>query len=191
LEILSLARMGVADRYAAFGVVGCCGGHLVPSSSPHTRGNHGASARPSPHKGSIPAHTGEPARRDSNARLVEVYPRTHGGTSRETTPRLPRGGLSPHTRGNRVGGGLRVLSHGSIPAHTGEPQLQASPGTVSQVYPRTHGGTSQTSRSPRSRGGLSPHTRGNPAEVLDQVRHVRSIPAHTGEPLTSGHPDGG
>ena len=99
-------------------------------------------------------------------------------------------GLSPRMRGNHSWMlALRwcFASHGSIPAHAGEPVDRSQD---DWVYPRACGGWG------RLRGcvadGLSPRMRGNlvaasPATVYPRAcggddRLVGSIPAHAGEP---------
>ena len=68
--------------------------------SPPTRGSRAAAVEARDGVGSIPAHTGKPARRGRPTRGAEVYPRPHG----EAVPppgEATRGeGLSPPTRGS-------------------------------------------------------------------------------------------
>ena len=129
--------------------------------SPHIRGNAAAApGLPFP-KGSIPAHTGE--RRSERPRHphCRVYPRTYGGTRnlRACTIRLP--GLSPHIRGNGMDLGEIRGNRGSIPAHTGERDLQLVRLAERRVYPRTYGGTRGNHDPAFHPWGLSPHIRGN------------------------------
>ena len=155
----------------------------VAGLSPHTRGNQDLPPAPHGWRRSIPAHTGEPPRGSTKSRSNRVYPRTHGGTDYPIVDLVPIAGLSPHTRGNQgrhLPAGVRF---GSIPAHTGEPPRSGSPWSPSGVYPRTHGGTAFPLDSGHGPPGLSPHTRGNPAARTAPVCALRSIPAHTGEPL--------
>ena len=150
--------------------------------SPHTRGNHGDGRRRARPRGSIPAHTGEPAVRSGGAGLTRVYPRTHGGTAGQQRVRAALRGLSPHTRGNRRADFGRLLRGGSIPAHTGEPGGGMTAREADRVYPRTHGGTSKARARIRTVPGLSPHTRGNRSVLPERPVFPGSIPAHTGEP---------
>ena len=71
---------------------------------------------------------------------------------------------------------------GSIPALTGKPPPQPSPGTTNRVYPRAYGET-QPPRCAQSRSrGLSPRLRGNPPRANHRTRLGGSIPALTGKP---------
>ena len=91
-------------------------------------------------------------------------------------------GLSPHIRGNLTADGVKLAGLGSIPAHTGEPNLiePLSPGR--RVYPRTYGGTRFAHAILGVEWGLSPHIRGNRLTHTDRLCRRWSIPAHTGEP---------
>ena len=111
--------------------------------------------------GSIPAHAGEPVKRNSPSGVVAVYPCPRGGTS-QSSPRPRTGrGLSLPTRGNRCVRQLDqprkrsipahagepfqahdvLFGRGSIPAHAGEPRLRPPRVFVLRVYPRPRGGT--------------------------------------------------
>ena len=153
--------------------------------SPHIRGNAAAApGLPFP-KGSIPAHTGE--RRSERPRHphCRVYPRTYGGTRnlRACTIRLP--GLSPHIRGNGMDLGEIRGNRGSIPAHTGERDLQLVRLAERRVYPRTYGGTRGNHDPAFHPWGLSPHIRGNDKPKGRVNPALGSIPAHTGERQTA------
>ena len=150
--------------------------------SPHTRGNRDGRPDQAPSQGSIPAHTGEPPRRQRRRWTARVYPRTHGGTPSAPSAARSGTGLSPHTRGNRDRRRRPRNPVGSIPAHTGEPRSPCSPGPSCRVYPRTHGGTVSGPGSTEGPTGLSPHTRGNRIGSQQTPRAAGSIPAHTGEP---------
>ena len=71
--------------------------------SPHTRGNLSRVFREVGALGSIPAHAGEPVSKTKDLRQSRVYPRTRGGTIGWGYRLTVRWGLSPHTRGNRLG----------------------------------------------------------------------------------------
>ena len=150
--------------------------------SPYTRGNRWQTMVEGQKERSIPVHTGEPARRVRTAAIIGVYPRTHGGTLIVSPVSVTSMGLSPYTRGN-LGEPFRLESHhGSIPVHTGEPNLLALIRLLSKVYPRTHGGTLIVSPVSVTSMGLSPYTRGNLGEPFRLESHHGSIPVHTGEP---------
>ena len=150
--------------------------------SPPTRGNQEAEDKGAKLLRSIPAHAGEPYRLFAFHAGGEVYPRPRGGTSSGRNFDPFRKGLSPPTRGNPRRLDDVALPDRSIPAHAGEPRAVSPDGRAHAVYPRPRGGTTG-SRSGESRAmGLSPPTRGNPAYGHRRRRHVRSIPAHAGEP---------
>ena len=156
--------------------------------SPPTRGNQ---RRHKPlgesHRGSIPAHAGEPIglsganrahagglspptrgnpmRKRRRERLPNrVYPRPRGGTG--ATPLVCQFavGLSPPTRGNPQRENQRPHAdpRRSIPAHAGEPLSRGrSQRPRFSVYPRPRGGTAYCENAQGSGRGLSPPTRGN------------------------------
>ena len=89
--------------------------------SPPTRGNP-SNWDEAAHSGrSIPAHAGEPIGWRETYCIYEVYPRPRGGTRRDRGQESVAAGLSPPTRGNRVGSATINLLGRSIPAHAGEP----------------------------------------------------------------------
>ena len=156
--------------------------HDSKGLSPHTRGNLHTVPGTGMIQGSIPAHTGKPADSLHRKSTLEVYPRTHGETSRNPAGTTGERGLSPHTRGNRRrqtlvtlrSRGLSPHTRGnpvalscpwalerSIPAHTGKPRPPSSCRRCPGVYPRTHGETVDLIAEGNHGLGLSPHTRGN------------------------------
>ena len=125
---------------------GGTGIHPDPSTthlglSPHIRGNHCLQFSGLDRDGSIPAHTGEPIRTGRRFYQPTVYPRTYGGTEAASWAIRIVKGLSPHIRGNRVSLLALLFLFGSIPAHTGEPDMRVNYGSDKRVYPRTYGGT--------------------------------------------------
>ena len=150
--------------------------------SPPTRGSQNTSPLFSSILGSIPAHTGKPARSRLARAEAAVYPRPHGEAGRRRPDKRCGNGLSPPTRGShgaRPAGDRRC---GSIPAHTGKPRRTSTPARRCGVYPRPHGEATEDPLTPSVAEGLSPPTRGS----LRMHRHARppdgSIPAHTGKP---------
>ena len=118
----------------------------------------------------------------SRPRSRTVYPRPRGGTSSGFRRNPKIRGLSPPTRGN-----LNTMSRcsvmlRSIPAHAGEPSLDARKPALREVYPRPRGGTDPDPWLTLDAGGLSPPTRGNLASAEIERDGARSIPAHAGEP---------
>ena len=94
-------------------------------------------------------------------------------------------GLSPRVRGNRPAYPLVSSLLGSIPACTGEPVCHCVTPCGVGVYPRVYGGTTSRNSRPRSSIGLSPRVRGNRSEASKGLPRRRSIPACTGEPVSS------
>ena len=92
-------------------------------------------------KGSIPAHAGEPYTAWSAPYMLRVYPRPRGGTGLANHTAVDGVGLSPPTRGNPRPQLGRRLGQRSIPAHAGEPGMQALWHDEWRVYPRPRGGT--------------------------------------------------
>ena len=146
------------------------------------RGNLGLIYRNSNDTGSIPAHAGKPAAKDSASTLARVYPRACGETS--TLARSPNNaaGLSPRMRGNPSPDAVPLTWVGSIPAHAGKPNLTGTMIAPGRVYPRACGETTFKTYRPVSERGLSPRMRGNPPATAVQPIMVGSIPAHAGKP---------
>ena len=94
---------------------------IVLGLSPRIRGNLIARLGRNQSRGSIPAHTGKPARGDGVHHLVRVYPRAYGETGYEAGARGIESGLSPRIRGNLIVAPTNARGRGSIPAHTGKP----------------------------------------------------------------------
>ena len=156
--------------------------------SPPTRGSPwSTSSRPSG-RGSIPAHAGEPGIVVSVTSYVGVYPRPRGGARPKKNRRTARSGLSPPTRGSHVRARPDLRSHGSIPAHAGEPDPSGEGEPLLPVYPRPRGGAQVSSATTIATVGLSPPTRGSLCRHAMSIATSRSIPAHAGEPLKG---DGG
>ena len=93
----------------------------VNGLSPPTRGNLGGEHPRNLARRSIPAHAGEPLFITSAAMSITVYPRPRGGTWGLCSLSATSRGLSPPTRGNRIGFLQRIVCARSIPAHAGEP----------------------------------------------------------------------
>ena len=91
-----------------------------PGLSPHSRGKRDARGLQITVNRSIPAFTGETYGRLTQVWPHQVYPRIHGGNVGKITGALNEYGLSPHSRGKHVHGGVDVGDHRSIPAFTGE-----------------------------------------------------------------------
>ncbi len=162
----------------------------VPSSglSPPTRGSlrDGGVHRGVP--GSIPAHAGEPVGIRDERFLPGVYPRPRGGAIASWREAHASQGLSPPTRGSRDALGNGRANVRSIPAHAGEPVTRGSRSGCSRVYPRPRGGAIFVEGDVKRAKGLSPPTRGSHCPHAFLLESGGSIPAHAGEPRTTGPP---
>ena len=152
--------------------------------SPLTRGNleraHGSHDRAGP----IPAHAGQPGGLLRESPAPRAYPRSRGATALIAHLNSLQEGLSPLTRGNRVGDFDRVLRCGPIPAHAGQPVPCAIIRNRHGAYPRSRGATVALPSASRAATGLSPLTRGNLENHPWVPRHYEPIPAHAGQPKT-------
>ena len=120
-----------------------CGLPIVladPGLSPPTRGSRSRDWPVVYIGGSIPAHAGEPVSSPSFTFAMTVYPRPRGGAVglRRTLGVLQ--GLSPPTRGSQRHKAVVLSTHGSIPAHAGEPFTSRITACKPRVYPRPRGG---------------------------------------------------
>ncbi len=95
---------------------------------------------------------------------------------------LHAGGLSPHGRGNQLGGDGGECQGGPIPAWAGEPCQIADFITQGRAYPRMGGGTQVQTPEAVSYQGLSPHGRGNRGGRGRLGAPGGPIPAWAGEP---------
>ncbi len=154
--------------------------------SPRVRGNPYQFRIGMEQSGSIPACTGEPIPRLRRRGRTRVYPRVYGGTIFDVPGRSHIMGLSPRVRGNRFSATFFGPLQRSIPACTGEPVRRTSSISLARVYPRVYGGTPSWSTVTGPVPGLSPRVRGNPQGGNPHVSRIRSIPACTGEPRSSG-----
>ena len=152
--------------------------------SPPTRGSLHRRRHGRLRRRSIPAHTGKPSWPRPWARGGRVYPRPHGEAGPPGLRRLPCRGLSPPTRGSRRDPLLARHPGRSIPAHTGKPLHSRPNRTVAKVYPRPHGEAWRAVLDLDQEAGLSPPTRGSRSTPGRRPWPTRSIPAHTGKPLS-------
>ena len=167
--------------------------------------------RERPHRpGLSPPTRGKPTRTRAVPSSPRVYPRPHGEASRKHGSPPNEGGLSPPTRGSPPGVPVRPSarprvyprSHGealqpveaSAPVRGLSPPTRGSPGgwpwrsRLTWVYPRPHGEARHGFRVPFRARGLSPPTRGSRSKRRRFFLRLRSIPAHTGKPLSHfGH----
>ena len=151
--------------------------------SPLTRGNLADSSSASLCPGPIPAHAGQPRRRDPGRGAARAYPRSRGATHASRQRGQLQMGLSPLTRGNLQRVHVRRSGGGPIPAHAGQPRAASSRSSGSGAYPRSRGATSSQAGSGHGSGGLSPLTRGNLGLATTCRPAAGPIPAHAGQPL--------
>ena len=156
-----------------------------PGLSPRVRGNQRVLLFGIDRLRSIPACTGEPARALTSGADLKVYPRVYGGTFADLRGGDGQKGLSPRVRGNRRAVTITDRYRRSIPACTGEPRGNHVRGIRREVYPRVYGGTEFSQCIDLAHQGLSPRVRGNPSMGKRRVTLKRSIPACTGEPLST------
>ncbi len=150
--------------------------------SPPTRGSPPGPPQRTGHRRSIPAHAGEPCRRQARCTRHKVYPRPRGGAAEQKLALVHHEGLSPPTRGSHQSLVFYIGSVRSIPAHAGEPLAAPAHPTRPAVYPRPRGGARSSAKRSNWAEGLSPPTRGS-RRVRDTTGIAeRSIPAHAGEP---------
>jgi len=90
-------------------------------------------------------------------------------------------GLSPRTRGKRIGWLLAASGLGPIPANTGETLAGVEVIGFVRAYPREHGGNKRREWAERRAEGLSPRTRGKPGKLWSAMNEEGPIPANTGE----------
>src|SRR5690606_31816426 len=92
-------------------------------------------------------------------------------------------GGPPLTRGNRDDSHRLCLLLGWTPAHAGEPRAVDQRVLLSQVDPRSRGGTNSGPFSRSFASGGPPLTRGNPLFHVEAEAAAGWTPAHAGEPL--------
>ena len=150
--------------------------------SPRMRGNRRQSAVDTFHRGTIPAHAGEPSEQVNPLVPTWDYPRACGGTGRLDAHSRARKGLSPRMRGNLSVTTWPAPTWGTIPAHAGEPIRAAARASRARDYPRACGGTLIANGFGYKKMGLSPRMRGNRSELRHLTTDTGTIPAHAGEP---------
>ena len=158
---------------------------LTYGLSPRVRGNRHDAEEQVAQVGSIPARAGEPILALSSGSTSSVYPRACGGTGPEPGETLPKIGLSPRVRGNRMLLCEQYWQTGSIPARAGEPSIRLQHRHSNPVYPRACGGTGLRLATRTLQRGLSPRVRGNHPVAATISNPEGSIPARAGEPCAN------
>ncbi len=134
----------------------------IAGLSPPTRGIQTEQKMRQDNGRSIPAYAGDPAKARRYRLAVRVYPRLRGGSGSPKPDYLRVTGLSPPTRGIRLGINPRVTMWGSIPAYAGDPVRSKEWRDICRVYPRLRGGSPLQLAFQCPYPGLSPPTRGIP-----------------------------
>ena len=88
------------------------------------RGNPWLTEQAIGHRGSIPAHAGQPTLQYESKVVLSVYPRACGATFYRPPATANQAGLSPRMRGNLVIAIWMYSMLGSIPAHAGQPLVK-------------------------------------------------------------------
>ena len=151
--------------------------------SPLTRGSHHRHYVSRQHRGSIPAHAGQPMGQAEVEAFLKVHPRSRGAAAKWSIDIAGLQGPSPLTRGSPDQAQDALLRSGSIPAHAGQPLTLTQCWSKPWVHPRSRGAAPAPQRRQASHLGPSPLTRGS--RRVDRRRDSRegSIPAHAGQPL--------
>ena len=151
--------------------------------SPRTRGSRRADREARGKVGPIPADAGEPGRPGKSCGWSWAYPRGRGGASTTSSGAPAIRGLSPRTRGSRLGVVLARPGVGPIPADAGEPSCAKACSCRWRAYPRGRGGAPTSSPRHAPERGLSPRTRGSRGPRGAVLDHHGPIPADAGEPV--------
>ena len=150
--------------------------------SPRVRGIPTAPTARRRTRWSIPACTGNPRYRPGCRPVTRVYPRVYGESAGALAIGEVIRGLSPRVRGipDKIHSDKQIWR--SIPACTGNPTGRANRCRWSRVYPRVYGESNECAAGWAQVYGLSPRVRGILQRQAARGRHLRSIPACTGNP---------
>ena len=175
--------------------------HLMPGSSPHTRGApseaYGTASNPADHPRIRGEHPGIPSHKWGSFRIIPAYagstpwfidsrgwladhPRIRGEHVAQIPGKVVKAGSSPHTRGARRSRGLRRHRGRIIPAYAGSTPAGAGLRPAPGDHPRIRGEHSRNWDSPRASVGSSPHTRGARGRARGYPISSRIIPAYAG-----------
>ena len=134
--------------------------------SPRVRGIRNPASGRRAMKRSIPACTGNPVRLRPREHVQRVYPRVYGESVHVNLSKLMPPGLSPRVRGIRDDRILVSPGRRSIPACTGNPDVNGRPILEPRVYPRVYGESSVCRSHTNAARGLSPRVRGIHARIV-------------------------
>ena len=150
-------------------------------SSPLTRGKHRARGQDCPQARLIPAHAGKTFPGGRRRGHGPAHPRSRGENSATPTVKGEFKGSSPLTRGKHCAPRPTVAPCRLIPAHAGKTHRDECSACCCQAHPRSRGENSGKLRYSRVVEGSSPLTRGKPADLRQQEKAARLIPAHAGK----------
>ena len=132
-------RFGVHPRSRGAATVVRCNSAPRSGPSPLTRGSRRTRRPWRSRTGSIPAHAGQPPRRQAAPHTPRVHPRSRGAAYASVYFGDIREGPSPLTRGSLHGHAGVVVHLGSIPAHAGQPRITMDARIGTWVHPRSRG----------------------------------------------------
>ena len=153
----------------------------IQGLSPLTRGKREVAEQLQGQIGTIPAHAGKTISNPAISASNRDYPRSRGENWACACTRPASVGLSPLTRGKRVGVGVGSSTVGTIPAHAGKTGCESVPPSPSTDYPRSRGENLPRRNAERCFRGLSPLTRGKPVAGDSCTVATGTIPAHAGK----------
>ncbi len=115
-----------------------------------------------------------------------AHPRSRGATALEDMRLRLRQGPSPLTRGNLPASLFHSVRRRPIPAHAGQPTSSATARSLPRAHPRSRGATCWAVNPSQRPVGPSPLTRGNRQRAQCHGYYWGPIPAHAGQPPTTG-----
>ena len=174
---------GVHPRSRGAAVAGATPLSALQGPSPLTRGSLEVKAQNVALMGSIPAHAGQPKGPACAAIPCRVHPRSRGAAFRASIATPDVSGPSPLTRGSPPHKAVAHCPPGSIPAHAGQPWTPDGRSLGRWVHPRSRGAAREARLHAVCGQGPSPLTRGSHLMQPRPPVHLRSIPAHAGQPM--------
>ena len=153
----------------------------LAGSSPLTRGKPRARDKRDRQRRLIPAHAGKTVASCLIRQAAQAHPRSRGENGDRASGLPSPGGSSPLTRGKRKGPADLDKILRLIPAHAGKTACADRVFQSARAHPRSRGENQVRSVDEETRTGSSPLTRGKPADLRQQEKAARLIPAHAGK----------
>ena len=150
-------------------------------TSPHTRGKPRVRLMFQQFLGNIPAYAGKTNYFGSVVAEMEEHPRIRGENPRQTPPRRPPRGTSPHTRGKPHSTLRWPAGRRNIPAYAGKTVWRGKIWVKIQEHPRIRGENAGNAFAAGGGEGTSPHTRGKLFHEWIGSMSSRNIPAYAGK----------